>query len=280
MEWDAPAIILDVRPYGEGDALATVITREHGPHRGLARGGASRGKAGTWQAGNMVQVQWTARLSDQLGSFTGELIHAGAAYAMQEALPLAMLTAICSVAEGALPERAPHLRIFDGLLRLIPRLPLGESLLTELIQWEMVVLSDLGYGLDLSMCAVTGRTDCLAYVSPKTGRAVTREGAGEWASRLLPLPGFLTGVAPANITAWRDGLRLTGHFLARDAFGNLHRPLPQARTMLYDRVAAMVAPDETTAMVAPDETTAMTAQSEATAMVPAQEKDDPSNNAG
>jgi DNA repair protein RecO (recombination protein O) len=240
MEWDAPAIILDVRPYGEGDAVATVMTEEHGLHRGLARGGASRGKAGTWQAGNMVQVQWTARLSDQLGSFTGELIHAGASYAMQEAMPLSMLTAICAIAEGALPEREPLPRIFAGLLRLIPRLPLGESLLTEVIQWEMVVLSDLGYGLDLSGCAVTGRTEDLAYVSPRTGRAVTREGAGEWADRLLPLPGFLVGSVPPDATGWRDGLRLTGHFLARDAFGHQHRPLPQARRMLYDRVAALV----------------------------------------
>jgi DNA repair protein RecO (recombination protein O) len=240
MEWDAPAIILEARPYGEGDAVTTVMTEAHGLHRGLARGGASRGKSGTWQVGNMVQVQWTARLSDQLGSFTGELIHAGAAHAMEQALPLAMLTASCAVAEGALPEREPQPRIFEGLLHLIPRLPLGESVLTDLIQWEMIVLADLGYGLDISRCAVTGRTDGLAFVSPKTGRAVTREGAGEWAARLLPLPGFLAGSpSPPHPIAWRDGLRLTGHFLARDAFGHQHRPLPQARAMLYDRVAAM-----------------------------------------
>ena len=244
MEWDAPAIILDVRPYGEGDAVATVMTEAHGLHRGLARGGASRGKAGTWQPGNMVQVQWTARVSDQLGSFAGEMIHAGAAFAMQEAMPLAMLTAICAVAEGALPEREPLPRVFDGLLHLIPRLPLGEALLTDVVRWECTVLSDLGYGLDLSCCAVTGRTDGLAYVSPKTGRAVTDEGAGAWADRLLPLPGFLTGAAPPDAAGWRDGLRLTGHFLERDAFGHQHRPLPQARRMLYDRVSAQAAKDD------------------------------------
>jgi DNA repair protein RecO (recombination protein O) len=238
MEWDAPAIILDVRPYGEGDAVATVMTEAHGLHRGLARGGASRGKAGTWQPGNMVQVQWTARLSDQLGSFTGELIHAGAAHAMEEAMSLAMLTAVCAVAEGALPEHEPLPRVFGGLLGLIPRLPLGDEVLTELILWEVSLLSDLGYGLDLSACAVTGRTEGLVYVSPKTGRAVTQEGAGVWADRLLPLPGFLVGAGPEDLAAWRDGLRLTGHFLARDAFGNQHRPLPQARRMLYDRVSA------------------------------------------
>ena len=239
MEWDAPAIILDVRPYGEGDALATVMTEAHGVHRGLARGGASRGKAAIWQPGNMAQIRWIARLSDQLGSFSGELIHAGASDAMQEALSLAMLTAICSVAEGALPEREPLPRVFDGLLHLIPRLPLGESVLTEVIQWELIALSDLGYGLDLSVCTVTGRTEGLTHVSPKTGRAVTDEGAGAWADRLLPLPGFLVGSAAPDVVGWRDGLRLTGHFLARDAFGHQHRPLPQARRMLSDRLERM-----------------------------------------
>ncbi|MFL5287101.1 MAG: DNA repair protein RecO [Rhodopila sp.] len=252
MEWDAPAIVLDARPYGEGDAVATVMTETHGLHRGLARGGASRGKAATWQAGNLVQVRWAARLSDQLGSFTGELVHPGAAHAMQEALPLAMLTAACAVAEGALPERVPQPRTFHGLLSLIPRLPLGETALTDLVRWEMVLLADLGYGLDLSVCAVTGRRDGLVLVSPRTGRAVTLEGAGDWASRLLPLPEFLvcSGATPDDGTppntpvgatpiAWRDGLRLTGHFLARDAFGHQHRPLPQARQMLYDRVSAL-----------------------------------------
>src|ERR1700760_1597009 len=121
MDWDAPAIILGVRPYGEGDALATVMTEAHGLHRGLARGGASRSQAGTWQAGNMVQARWMARLSENLGSLTGELIFAGAAHAMDDALSLAMLTAACAVAEAVLPEREPQPRIFDGLLRLIPR---------------------------------------------------------------------------------------------------------------------------------------------------------------
>nr|WP_294547936.1 DNA repair protein RecO [uncultured Rhodopila sp.] len=244
MEWDAPAIVLDARPYGEGDAVAAVMTEAHGLHRGLARGGASRGKAATWQAGNLVQVQWTARLSDQLGSFTGEMIHPGAANAMQEALPLAMLTSACAVAEGALSERVPQPRIFGGLLGLIPRMPLGEPLLTDLVQWEMIVLGDLGYGLDLSACAVTGQSGDLVYVSPKTGRAVSREAAGEWAARLLPLPPFLLGTNPADRAQWRDGLRLTGHFLARDAFGSQHRPLPRARQMLYDRVSALAAETE------------------------------------
>jgi DNA repair protein RecO (recombination protein O) len=241
MEWTAPAVVLDARPYGEADMLVTVMTEAHGLHRGLARAGAARGHIATWQPGNMLQVHWLARLADQLGSFSGDMIYPAASHAMDDPLALAMLSAICATAEGALPERQPHPRIFAGLISLLPRVTMGEAVLGDLIQWEMTVLSDLGYGLDLSVCAVTGETANLAFVSPKTGRAVTREGAGVWASRLLPLPGFLVSGNRADAIAWRDGLRLTGHFLARDAFGHHHRPLPRARIMLYDRVAAMAA---------------------------------------
>jgi DNA repair protein RecO (recombination protein O) len=244
MEWDAPAIVLDARPYGEGDAIATVLTEEHGAHRGLARGGAARAQAATWQRGNLVQVRWVARLSDQLGSFTAELVHPGAALAMDDALALAMLSASCAVAEGALPEREPHPRVFDGLLHLIARLPEGSVMLADLIRWEAVLLADLGYGLDLTCCAVTGETAGLAFVSPKTGRAVTASGAGAWSQRLLRLPPFLIGGDEATAADWRDGLRLTGHFLERDAFVHHHRPLPAARQMLYDRVAALAAESE------------------------------------
>ena len=125
MEWDAPAIVLDARPFGEGDAIATVMTEEHGAHRGLARGGNARGRTAVWQPGNLVQVRWVARLADQLGSFTAELVHAGAALAMDDPLALAMLSAACAIAEGALPEREPHPRVFDGLVHLIARLPQG-----------------------------------------------------------------------------------------------------------------------------------------------------------
>jgi DNA repair protein RecO (recombination protein O) len=241
MDWDLPVIVLDTRPYGEGDVIATVMTSEHGAHRGLVRGGASRSQGGLWQAGNFVQARWSARMSDQLGHLRGELIHATASSVMDDALPLAMLTAICAQAEDALPEREPHETVFAGMIALLPRLTLGETVLPELIMWETVLLADLGFGLDLTSCAVTGATEGLAYVSPKSGRAVTSGGAGEWTGRLLRLPPFLTGGADRGPEDWRDGLRLTGHFLTRDVFGGRHRPLPMARQMLYDRVAALAA---------------------------------------
>jgi DNA repair protein RecO (recombination protein O) len=244
MDWDAPAIVLDARPYGEGDAIATVMTVEHGAHRGLARGGAARGRTAIWQPGNVIQARWVARLSEQLGSFTAELVHPAAALAMDDALVMAMLSSACAVAEGALPEREPHPRVFESLLHLIAHLSQGDAVLPDLIRWETVLLADLGYGLDLTCCALTGETAGLAFVSPKTGRAVTEAGAGIWTSRLLRLPSFLVGDNDAASADWRDGLRLTGHFLERDAFGHHHRPLPLARRMLYDRVAALAAESE------------------------------------
>lgn len=240
MEWDAPSVVLSTRPYGESDLLVTVVTREHGLHRGLVRGGASRAQSALWQPGNLSQVRWTARLADQLGSFSGELIHPAAALAMDDPLLLAMLAAMCSVAEGALPEREPQPCIFDGLVRVIARLPQGATMLVDLVRWEAGLLADLGYGLDLSRCAVSGGTVDLAWVSPRTGRAVSDAAAGLWKERLLRLPEFLLADAAASgVGGWRDGLRLTGHFLARDVFGQRHRALPAARQLLYDRVTAL-----------------------------------------
>jgi DNA repair protein RecO (recombination protein O) len=258
MDWDAPAIVLDARPYSEGDAIAAVMTEAHGLHRGLARGGAGRTGAAIWQPGNLAQVHWVARLAEQLGSFSAELIYPAAALALDDPLALAMLSAACTVAEGALPEREPHPRVFHCLLQLIARLSQGPPMLAELVRWETLLLADLGYGLDLTACAVTGETAGLAYVSPRTGRAVTEAAAGTWAGRLLRLPGFLVGANTSAASDWRDGLTLTGHFLARDAFGHLHRPLPAARRMLYDRVAALadseVAATGTPEAEAPDAT--------------------------
>ena len=229
MEWDTPAVVLAARPYGEGDALATVLTEPHGAHRGLARGGLSRTRASLWQPGNVVQARWVARLSDQLGSITAELVHPGAALALDDPLALAILSSACAVAEGALPEREPHPRVFAGLVRLIANLGGGANALTELVRWEATLLAELGYGLDVTACAITGETAGLAFVSPRTGRAVSEGAAGNWRTRLLPLPGFLVGANGAGPADWRDGLRLTGHFLERDAFGHQHLPLPPAR---------------------------------------------------
>lgn len=240
MEWEAPALVLDAKAYGESGALVTLLTEEHGVYRALARGGSSRAQASLWQRGNLVQARWVARLVDQLGSVSAELLHPAAAAAMDEQLPLAVLASACAVAEGALPEREPHPLAFVGLLGVLAALGAVADALPALVRWEIAVLSELGYGLDLSACAVTGNQAGLAFVSPRTGRAVTRDAAGTWETRLLRLPGFLVGGNEAGPADWEDGLRLTGHFLARDAFGHQHRPLPAARDTLAMLVSARV----------------------------------------
>jgi DNA repair protein RecO (recombination protein O) len=240
MEWEAPGIVLAAQPYGEGDALATVMTEGYGAHRGMVRGGLSRSKANIWQPGNLVLLRWTARLHDQLGNYTAELVHPGAALAMDDAMALSILSSACAVAHGALTEREAHPRVFAGLLQLIVHLGQGAAALTDLVRWEATLLAELGYGMDLSCCALTGATAGLAYVSPRSGHAVCADAAGPWEGRLLKLPGFLVGGAPAGPQDWIDGLALTGHFLARDAFGLQHKPLPPARLRLVDRVAATV----------------------------------------
>jgi len=239
VEWEGPAVVLAARPQGEGNAVVTVLTEAHGSHRGLARGGSSRGQASLWLPGNLVQARWVARLQEQLGSLTAELVHPGAALSMDDPLALSVLSAACAVAEGALPEREPHPRVFAGLVQLIASLARGADVLTDFVRWEAGLLADLGYGMDLSACAVSGEVAGLSWVSPRTGRAVSDDAAGEWRSRLLRLPGFLVGANSAEPDDWRDGLKLTGHFLERDAFGHQHRPVPPARHMLYDRVLAL-----------------------------------------
>ncbi len=246
VEWTEPAIVLDARPYGEGGAVASVLTESYGRHKGLAKGGSARGNVALWQPGNLIQCHWMARLSDQLGAFTAELVHPGAALAMDDAFALGILSSACAVAEGVLPEREAHPRVFGDLLRLITRLGEGSAVLPEYIAWEELLLREIGYGMNLERCAATGATDALAYVSPRTGRAVSANAAGEWKDRLLRLPSFFLGdrADAGSAQAWADGLRLTGHFLERDAFGLQHKPLPQARVRLEDRVLALLVPAE------------------------------------
>ncbi len=241
VEWAAPAIVLEVRPLGEGGAVATLLTEEHGRHAGLAKGGASRAQAGLWLPGNLIEARWIARLADQLGALSGEMVHPAAALAMEDPLALALLSSACAIAADALPEREPHPRAFHALVSVIAHLAGGaEGVMADYVRWESLVLTELGYGLDLSACAVTGVREGLTHVSPRTGRAVSAEAAAPYIERLLPLPRFLLAdEEPGDPAAWDAGLRLTGHFLERDAFGARHRPVPEARHRLADRVAAL-----------------------------------------
>ncbi len=251
MEWQAPAVVLAARPLGEGGAVVTLLTEAEGRHAGFVRGGASRAQAPVWQPGNLVEARWVARLAEQLGALRGELVHPAAALAMEDPLALALLASACAVAEAALPERQAHPEAFRGLVSLIGRLGPGASqdrglgaaaLLPDYVRWEAALLAELGYGLDLSCCAATGVRTGLAWVSPRSGRAVSAAAGAPWEARLLALPAFLLdGDAAAGPGEWLAGLRLTAHFLARDVFAGAGpgRGLPLPRRLLEDRIAAL-----------------------------------------
>lgn len=240
MAWEAPAVVLEARPHGEGGAVVSVLTEEFGRHAGLVLGGASRGQAALWQPGNLIEARWIGRSADALGALSGELVHAAAALAMEDPLALAILASVCAIAAEALPEREPHPLLFHDTVALVATLARDtEAAVPDVVRWEVRLLAELGYGLDFSSCAVTGETRDLPYVSPRSGRAVSEAGAGAFRDRLLPLPAFLRDDDAASTRAdWVAGFRLTGHFLERDVFGARNRPVPGARQRLADRVAA------------------------------------------
>lgn len=236
MEWVDEGVILAVRKHGETSAVVTLLTRGHGRHAGLVRGGAGRGARGILQPGNCVSAHWRARLAEHLGTFTCELTHAHAAAVLDDADRLAVLTAACAVAEAALPEREACEAIYDGLLAVLAAVEAGVWPVAY-VRWELGLLAELGFGLDLAECAVTGRNDQLAYVSPRSGRAVSLAAGEPYKERLLPLPGFLAGGGNGAVTAEvADGLRLTGHFLERHVFAQAGRGVPAARRRLEERL--------------------------------------------
>ena len=238
MQWEDEAILLSARRHGEGALVLQVFTPEHGRHGGLVRGGASRKHKSTFQPGNRLALTWRARLPDQLGTMTAELVAPNAAFVLDEPARLAALSSACSLVENALPDRDPHPDLYNLLCHLIATLTTSGTWADDYVRFELALLQDLGFGLDFSMCAVTGfagpDTD-LVYVSPRTGRAVSAEGAGEYADRLLPLPGFLVRDEDASNAAVRDGLKLAGYFLEHHLFAALNRPVPEARQALVDR---------------------------------------------
>jgi DNA repair protein RecO (recombination protein O) len=242
VEWQAPAVVLSARPHGESAALVTLLTEAYGRHAGLAKGGASRAQAAVWQAGNLVEARWLARLPEQLGALSGEIVHAAAARAMEDPLALAVLSSATALAEAALPEREAHPAVFRGLVSVLARLAQGpEEVFADLVRWEALLLADLGYGLDLSACAVTGEAADLTHVSPKSGRAVSMRAAVHYLDRLLVLPPFLLADGDAGEPQdWLAGLRLTGYFLDRRLFAATHRGVPDARMRLQDRLVAIV----------------------------------------
>lgn len=227
--------MLAVRAHGESAAIIEIMSAEQGRHAGVVRGGGGRRLAPVLMPGNLVALRWRARLPGQLGHFTVEPLRAHAAALLADRRALAALSSICALLLRALPERAPHPELLAATLALIESLGQVPDWPVLYLHWEMGLLAELGFGLDLSACALSGANDGLAYVSPRTGRAVTAAAAEGWEDRLLALPRCMLAPEPPGPGDLAAGLRLTGHFLQRalspDASGSA---LPEARNRLAD----------------------------------------------
>ena len=237
IEWSGEGALLSVRRQGEAHAIIEVLTEAHGLHAGLVRGGGSRRVAPVLQPGAQLALRWRARLDEHLGAFTVEPIRSRAAQVMGDRLALPALGAVCALLVFALPERQPHPRLYAATQALLDALGVDPGWPPAYLAWERLLLEETGFGLDLSACAVTGATEGLAYVSPRTGRAVSEAGAGAYADRLLPLPAVLAG-GGGDLAQVLEGLRVTGHFLEAHlapALGD--RPAPAARARLLSALA-------------------------------------------
>ncbi len=235
IEWRDEGALLKVRKHGESSAIIEVFTAQHGKAAGVVRGGTSRKIAPVLQPGAQLDVTWKARLEDHLGSFTVEPARSRTAQVMQDRLALAGLNAVTGVLSFVLAEREPNGALYDRSMQLLDLLGQNDVWPLAYLQWEVALLEEVGFALDLSACAVSGLNDDLFYVSPRTGRAVSRLAAGDWADRLLPLPHVLLGKGDADIGEIVKALGTTGHFLNNQVAKSLgNKPLPEARQRLID----------------------------------------------
>jgi len=244
MDWRDEGILLTARRHGESTAIVEVLTLAHGRHAGVVRGGAGRRLAPVLQPGSRLSLEWSARIEEHIGTFRVDPIGAQTAAAiMADAAALATLGAVTSLIVATLPERDAHPDLYQRSREVIEALGTKLDWTARYAAWEMALLAELGFGLDLRTCAVTATDDDLVWVSPRSGRAVSRAAGAPWADRLLPLPTFLrdgwnSPPKPADVAA---GLALTGFFLEeRVAPGLPRETLPAARARAVAAISRMV----------------------------------------
>ncbi|AMK18545.1 MULTISPECIES: DNA repair protein RecO [Sphingobium] len=238
-----PALVCGVRSHGEHGAIARLLTPGHGLLAGYVRGGRSRALRPVLLPGNSVKAEFRARTEEQLASLTVELEHSRAPL-LSEPLPAAAIDWVCALTAAALPEGTPYPALYqalDGVLGAVDAAPAARGWAVALVRYELLLLAELGFGLDLGRCAATGGVQDLAYVSPRSAAAVSRDAAVGYESRLLPLPPFLLEGGAAEWGAILDGLRLTGFFLERSVLTEWKADVLAARERLVDRLKRAVA---------------------------------------
>ncbi len=244
MEWADEAVILGVRKHGEASVIVEAMTPTHGRHLGLVRGGRSSRMRALLQPGNSVLLTWRARLDEHLGNFTIEADRLRAANLMETPMSLNGLQLVAAHLR-LLPERDPHETLYNAALVILENLDEAEKAARLTIRFELALLEELGFGLDLSQCAATGSLEDLIYVSPKTGRAVSREAGAPWSDKLLALPGFLAPKTisglPALARQVEEGFALSSYFLGRHVWDPRGIRPPDARAGFVNAIAKSLA---------------------------------------
>lgn len=237
MDWTDEGLVLSTKPLGEANMVVELLTFAHGRHLGLVRGGRSRRMRPLLQPGNLLRVTWRARLSEHLGGFNVELMEAHGARVLDDARALAAIFSLGGLAR-LLPERDPHPELYAAALEVLRSFGEADAWPAQLVRWELQLLQELGFGLDLSQCAATGVNQDLIYVSPRSGRAVSRDAGKPYCSKLLKLPAFLLDdTAPIGQGDIEAGFVLVGHFLERDVLEPHGLAMPQARERLIGLLA-------------------------------------------
>ena len=237
MEFQDEAFVLSARAHGDTGVVVELLTERHGRRAAYVAGGASRRMRPFLQPGARVVAEHRARTSEHLGSARLEPVGEGPAVLFDDPLALTGLSAAAAVAQGALPEREPHPGAFLAFEALMAAFAHPDIWPAVFVRFEAGLLEDLGFGLDLSKCTVSGDVDDLMWVSPRTGRAVSRQAGAPYADKLLKLPPFMLG-AQAGLGEGdvKAGLDLTGHFLEAFVFHPMNRPLPPARVWMLDKL--------------------------------------------
>jgi DNA repair protein RecO (recombination protein O) len=241
MHWRDAGIVLSARRHGERGLLLHALTLEHGRHAGLVRNGQGAKQRGWYEIGNQLDLTWRARLSEHLGMFRAELEASHAARFLDDGPRLAALASAAALADATLPEHEPHPRAYRGLLDLIAALEGNRGWAELYVRWELDLLAELGFGLDLARCAATGRNDNLIYVSPRSGQAVSASAGEPYRDKLLLLPHFLIAEAAPSPADLADGLTLTGFFLERRVVEPHGRKMPAARARFVAAIRREIA---------------------------------------